>query len=186
MVKKIQINMSNKLFYILIVVGVMSLLGVGVYAFGTSSPSVMGHSGMEIEGVCLTNGTNCELTREYVDSLVTYNACSWYDGKVCPVENGSSLLLAGYSSTQVKCCGRSAVTCEVYDWVTYNTHCSASCAGQECGYAYGVWTYDMRRGLADCEIEYQTVSGTGCSTVCGGCPPNYDCQAGVCVLFGGP
>ena len=42
--------MSNKLFYTLIVVGVMSLLGVGVYAYNSGvSPSVMGHSAGEIE-----------------------------------------------------------------------------------------------------------------------------------------
>ena len=45
MVKKIQINMSDRLFYVLVVVGVMSLLGVGVYAYNSgASPSVMGHS----------------------------------------------------------------------------------------------------------------------------------------------
>ena len=43
MVKGIKIGMSNKSFYSLIVIGVLILVG-SVYAYGTSSPSVMGHS----------------------------------------------------------------------------------------------------------------------------------------------
>ncbi len=51
MVKKIQINMSNKSFYSLIVFGVLILAGIGVYAYGTSNPAVFGHSAGEIEGL---------------------------------------------------------------------------------------------------------------------------------------
>ena len=54
MVKKFQINlsMSNKLFYTLIVVSVIGLLSVGVYAYNSGvAPSVMGHSAEEIEGI---------------------------------------------------------------------------------------------------------------------------------------
>jgi len=61
MVKKIQINMSNKLFYALVVFGVVSLLGVGVYAYGTFDPTVMGHSAGELGNVA---------TQEYVDIRV--------------------------------------------------------------------------------------------------------------------
>ena len=169
MVKKIQINMSDRLFYALVVIGVVGLSGVGVYAFGSSDPTVMGHSSAEMEGVCLTDGVNCDVTKEYVDSLMSYSACGWYDGKVCPVENDTSLLLSGYSSTQVKCCGVGAATCEAYDWTTYNTYCSASCGGDVCGWEYGVWRYDQRRELADCEIEYRTTSGATCVSNCGAC-----------------
>lgn len=38
------------------------LLGVGVvFAYGGSQPSVMGHSAGELDGVCLSDGTNCPI-----------------------------------------------------------------------------------------------------------------------------
>lgn len=48
-VKKFQINMSNKLFYGLIVISMASLFGIGVYAYGSSNPVVFGHSAGELE-----------------------------------------------------------------------------------------------------------------------------------------
>jgi len=47
--KKVIINLSNRTFYTLISIGVLVLLGVGVYAFGTNDPSVFGHSIGEID-----------------------------------------------------------------------------------------------------------------------------------------
>jgi len=48
MVIKFEINMTNKWLYSLIVVGVLLALGVGVWAYRTSNPSVMGHTSSEI------------------------------------------------------------------------------------------------------------------------------------------
>ena len=48
MVKKIQINLSDRTSYTLIALVSIILLGVGVYAYGTSSPSTFGHSLGEI------------------------------------------------------------------------------------------------------------------------------------------
>ena len=50
MVKRIQINVSDKAFYSLILVGVLLIVG-SVYAYnsGVNNPSVFGHSGDEIE-----------------------------------------------------------------------------------------------------------------------------------------
>ena len=48
--KKVQISISNKLFYFLVVVGVLVLMGIGVYAYHSGvSPSVMGHGVNEID-----------------------------------------------------------------------------------------------------------------------------------------
>jgi hypothetical protein len=47
--KKIEVNVSNKLFYTVITILAVLLIGVGVYAYGTNNPSVMGHSISEIE-----------------------------------------------------------------------------------------------------------------------------------------
>ena len=47
---------------------IIVLLGVGFgYAFGGSSPAVMGHDIGELEGVCLSDGTNCDVNRSYVN-----------------------------------------------------------------------------------------------------------------------
>lgn len=45
---EIKINFSEKWFYTLIVIGVLAIVGIGVYAYGTSEPSTFGHSLGEI------------------------------------------------------------------------------------------------------------------------------------------
>lgn len=57
MVKKIEINLTNKLFYTFVgIIAVLALviiaiftLGIGVYAFGTSNPLIFGHSAEELD-----------------------------------------------------------------------------------------------------------------------------------------
>jgi hypothetical protein len=49
--KKIVINLSNKLYFALLLIIFLSLLGVGVYAYGTFDPAVFGHSSGEIEDI---------------------------------------------------------------------------------------------------------------------------------------
>jgi hypothetical protein len=46
---KIEINISNKAVYTLIVIGILIAIGISVYAYGTSDPSTFGHSLGEIE-----------------------------------------------------------------------------------------------------------------------------------------
>jgi hypothetical protein len=46
----INIKFSNKVFYTLIAMIVVVLIGIGVIAYGTSDPAVFGHSAGEIEG----------------------------------------------------------------------------------------------------------------------------------------
>lgn len=59
MVRKIQINLTNKWFYTFVAIIAVLTLTVGIYAFDTSDPPTFGHSAGEIEGVCWTDGTNC-------------------------------------------------------------------------------------------------------------------------------
>jgi hypothetical protein len=47
----IKINFSNRWLYFLITLGILAIVGVGVWAYGTSSPSTFGHSIGELEGV---------------------------------------------------------------------------------------------------------------------------------------
>ncbi len=45
----IKVNLSNRWLYTLIVIGILTIIGVGVYAFGTTSPSTFGHSVGELD-----------------------------------------------------------------------------------------------------------------------------------------
>ncbi len=45
---KVEINLTNKWLYSLIVVGIVFVLGIGVYAYGGSNPAVHGHNAGEI------------------------------------------------------------------------------------------------------------------------------------------
>lgn len=45
---KIKIELSNRWLYTLLILGILAIIGVGVWAYGTSSPSTFGHSGGEI------------------------------------------------------------------------------------------------------------------------------------------
>src|SRR3989304_2329067 len=49
MKRGIHIYLSNKIAYTLMVILIIAIVGVGVYAFGTSTPSTFGHSLGEIE-----------------------------------------------------------------------------------------------------------------------------------------
>ena len=55
----VTINIQKKDLWLLSAIMVF-LVGVGyVIAFGSGDPTTMGHDSGEIQGVCLTNGTNC-------------------------------------------------------------------------------------------------------------------------------
>jgi len=45
---KINITLSNRWLYTLILIGILTAIGVGVYAYGTSNPSSFGHSISEL------------------------------------------------------------------------------------------------------------------------------------------
>jgi hypothetical protein len=68
MVRKIQINISNKVFYAFVTLGVLIILSVATYAYGTFSPTVFGHSGGELDlgvnniGYQVVRVSNTELT----------------------------------------------------------------------------------------------------------------------------
>jgi len=56
---KLEVNVT-KLRFFAILGAVLILAGaIAIYAYGTSTPSVFGHSAAEIEGVCRTDGTGC-------------------------------------------------------------------------------------------------------------------------------
>ncbi len=57
---KFEINLTNKWLYSLIIIGVLLILGVGVWAYNSgTSPDVMGHSFEELEEVQKQIEGNC-------------------------------------------------------------------------------------------------------------------------------
>lgn len=72
--KTFKINLSNKTFYTIISVIAILMLSVGVYAYGTSTPSAMGHSPGEIEvtvdGTATNLGAVNLASTGYVDTRV--------------------------------------------------------------------------------------------------------------------
>ena len=53
MAKRVQINLSSKLYYVIVALVILILLTVGVSAYGGSEPTIMGHSGGEINGTVI-------------------------------------------------------------------------------------------------------------------------------------
>ncbi|MCD4771555.1 hypothetical protein K8R30_04040 [archaeon] len=49
--KQVVINLSDKLYFTLLAAVFVCLLGIGVYAYGTSDPVMFGHSSEEIESI---------------------------------------------------------------------------------------------------------------------------------------
>jgi len=67
---KINITLSNRWLYTLILIGILIAIGVGVYAYGTSNPAVFGHSSGELAppSPCAT------------DQFLKWNGASWVCG----------------------------------------------------------------------------------------------------------
>jgi hypothetical protein len=72
MAKKIQINMSNKVFYTFIALGIFILLGIGVFAYNSqlNSPSVFGHTIDEIEIIDSEGGAPVSL-EQYIENRIS-------------------------------------------------------------------------------------------------------------------
>ena len=72
---------TNRVAYTFIVIGILALIAIGVNAYGGfyGDPAVMGHSSGEIEGICLSNGTNCDVTMDDINSCQICIQC-YYDG----------------------------------------------------------------------------------------------------------
>jgi hypothetical protein len=63
----IKINFTNRWLYTLIAIGILAIIGVGIYAYGTNNPSVFGHSASE-----LAPPTGCTSGQ-----LLQYNGNTW-------------------------------------------------------------------------------------------------------------
>ena len=60
--RQINLQLSNRAIYTLVAMMLVVLVGAGILvvnAYGGSSPSVVGHSAGELEGVCKSDGSGC-------------------------------------------------------------------------------------------------------------------------------
>jgi hypothetical protein len=112
--KQVVINLSDKLYFALLAVVFVCLLGIGVYAYGTSDPVTMGHSSDEIESIDWS-----QISGIPADIVTLGRDCHWTSTAMC---YGSPTCPSGYYVAGVK---------TSYD--AYN-----------CGGVYGVGLYCCR------------------------------------------
>jgi len=135
---KIELGKRDFVWIGLIVV----LLGVSFgYAYGGGEPAVMGHDVGELDGVCLSDGSNCDVNRSYVDNMsggslsCTTETCSQYTSAGgCSVSCPSDSVVVGcgayssspYASTKNRFSGNGC-SCSVWNYGYGTTTCQARC-----------------------------------------------------------
>ncbi|PIN77520.1 hypothetical protein COV15_01880 [Candidatus Woesearchaeota archaeon CG10_big_fil_rev_8_21_14_0_10_34_12] len=90
----VDINISNKMFYSLIVIMLFLIVGVSVYAYNTNNPEVFGHSAGEISGIS-GGSAGCELVGE---SPLGTGIFSIEAPSYCKNSNGCYVVLVTYTS----------------------------------------------------------------------------------------
>jgi len=96
---KIEINFTDRWLYSFIVIAGILILGVGVYAYGTNNPPIMGHSSGEIDGVCRSDGgvATCGFLGDYaLESWVQNN----FVAIVVPIPDTTPLAPTGLTRLQ--------------------------------------------------------------------------------------
>jgi hypothetical protein len=103
----IKIKLSNRWLYTFIVLGILAIVGIGVYAYGTSSPSTFGHSSGEIN----VDNTLCDEVTGHDCGYDNYEANTDYcsDGRC-----SGNLNVLGYLSTSRSPTSNSHVTTKAY------------------------------------------------------------------------
>jgi len=123
-VKKIELNIPNRVFYSILTLVVISLVSVGVYAYGTTNPPVLGHTMGELHpscsGLVYSSGTdnswNC---------IPTPPSCTG-TGKALQMSIGSGGYIwscADVPSCPSGCeygCAPAPVECNWEGWITKN------------------------------------------------------------------
>lgn len=64
----IKINLTNRWLYTFMAIGILAIISVGVYAYGTSNPSTFGHSSGEIDIDIDGDGTMDKTLQEAIDA----------------------------------------------------------------------------------------------------------------------
>lgn len=158
---EVRINLSNKLFYAVVLVGVFVLLGAGVYAYnvdGTGDPTIMGHSSDEIETPGLPTCGDGEVLRmvgEVWGCGTLGSSCEDLSGigtTVC--EDGSTLKSTG---------SYSAWSGYIESKSYHSGNCPTSSSTALLEYSVGTHAYDSQGHLRyDCWTRTRTWNPTVC------------------------
>jgi len=113
--KKKNFEFSNRVLYTLITIGILAIVGVGVYAWGTSVPSTVGHSAGELDlsggvnGNAVFNGNAYLNARTHINNLTLSGFSIWF-------QNTGARTLLCYNATS---CGLTENTCSKTQTVNF-------------------------------------------------------------------
>jgi len=93
----IRIHLTNRWLYTLIAIGILAVIGITVYAYGTSNPSVFGHSAGEID---LSGGVN---------GKAKFNGNVEIMGNLSINMNGGHIQVTGSGTPTLQNCGTSSI-----------------------------------------------------------------------------
>ena len=110
---KIQINFSNKLVYFILTLIIILGLGIGVYAFGTSNPSVFGHSAGEVQ---VNVGGVSKGLQSAIDSGDIGNKRYFFENTVWDGTIGGRQTGVQYSIIKSLCDDYCTITVGMKDW----------------------------------------------------------------------
>jgi hypothetical protein len=122
MKKRGQRKFNNRLLYTLITFGIMIAISVGIYAYGTSTPSVFGHSYSEIQAC----GANQVLRMNSAGTAWVCGEASGSARTAVYVDNplcGGSTILTTSSTCATIQCGNKGINHETPLYF----HCDGSC-----------------------------------------------------------
>jgi hypothetical protein len=143
----IQINFSNRWLYTFIVLGILAIIGVGVYAYNPTNtppanPSVMGHSVNEID---FTGGFTVPSGNIKIGTNIILNSTGITTNKICiGTTCKTNLNIPVYSITNIYCNGTGFLT-------TSDTCLTAVCTGNNnCGSYHYYNHYQCGGGCGFC------------------------------------
>ena len=182
--RKIEIKFTNRWLYTFaLIIGIFAL-AVGVYAYNSGGPaSVVGHSTDELEGVCLTDGTNCPSGAVDTRCDVSGTCTQVCIGTDCQTVWPSGGGLAGYRSNTGTSCTNSDDAVVAKKWVAVtsivsDTNCPAStCTSSNMWLLSSDPAPSCSKYICPAGPDFPCVGGTGCTSG----TVNYAVSAVACV-----
>jgi hypothetical protein len=172
--REITFKFSNRVWYTFIAIGVLLLIGVGVYAYGGTQPTLVGHSAGELS---LSGGVNGDAIFNKKVGIGTSNPL--FDLEIKNTGNGGHLVLRGDSSNHPGCFAFRGVS----DSITLGGMCpfGASTDAALALYAAGDNTPDLLIYPGGEVRLYNTDTGTNPGTQLCIDSQNHICKCGKCA-----
>lgn len=153
--KKVEINISNRSIYTLVAILMVVALGAGIYAYGTSNPSKIGHTATEIDGL-----------NDLIDSRIAASSSS---GDSCPEGYFDWVFPADYnnSNTTVYGCLKEGISGTFSTAGYYKGDCKMSFKEENGKLMAWMRTNPGLSGGANCDWREFDVNGLTCANVYG-------------------